>query len=598
MTDIMTYLDANKIIVENLKKIGDAKCFNHKELVAEQFCTYPDCIRDSKTFMCKLCSKNHEIEHVSQYIEPISKLFSIESLKQVLSLSERNKEQQLKQASEKIDDILIFFQNSLMKAIQDIIEKTKKHLKESIKTKLDDTSKMLNDYQNMLTTFFSKEPLPDIKTMIQSYLAQNGRLNDYIKVQTEMKNQKDILSSPIVDLLNKLQCKYVKTCADIRLLLQDKVLDVHQLLVSPEKKSPKKSFNQISKFKTVDLRTNSAFASPRKIEIDVQLDQNEKNIIESPEQISNVINQSSPKQNLSIQPSKQLPRLHHESVRKLILFDNNTKIISCSHDKTIIIRDIEENKILHHLKGHGSWIWDMILLNDGRLASCSADRTIKIWNITTGKCQQTLQGHVKWAYCLLELSDNIIISGSNDKTLMLWDLKVKDKFIRGAYHVVENPNQSIIYSLALINKNEIAVSSITDINIYKFSDLFEPIFELRIVLKGHKDWINDLKAITEPKELLISSSHDKECKLWSLADGACIRTFSGHSGWVYSILILSNEIFASASKEIKIWHIDQNNCIKTLTTNQPEKHIYTMSETSKGTIFCCGETKDIQFFDI
>ena len=35
MTDIMTYLDANKIIVENLKKIGDAKCFNHKELVAE-----------------------------------------------------------------------------------------------------------------------------------------------------------------------------------------------------------------------------------------------------------------------------------------------------------------------------------------------------------------------------------------------------------------------------------------------------------------------------------------------------------------------------------------------------------------------------------
>ena len=67
------------------------------------------------------------------------------------------------------------------------------------------------------------------------------------------------------------------------------------------------------------------------------------------------------------------------------------------------------------------------------------------------------------------------------------------------------------------------------------------------------------------KDLLVSCSDDKDCRLWSISRSSCLKKFKGHSYKIWSILILSDKQFVSVSKEIKFWSIDEDENIKTIT---------------------------------
>ena len=81
--------------------------------------------------------------------------------------------------------------------------------------------------------------------------------------------------------------------------------------------------------------------------------------------------------NLKVDAISELSRLHTENVYKLLPFDNNQLLATCSSDGTVIIRKIEDNTIIHNLK-QDCRIRDILFLRDGRLASCSEDGLIKI----------------------------------------------------------------------------------------------------------------------------------------------------------------------------------------------------------------------------
>ena len=150
---------------------------------------------------------------------------------------------------------------------------------------------------------------------------------------------------------------------------------------------------------------------------------------------------------------KNIPRLHTNSIYKIISYDNNTKYITCSFDKTIIIRNSEDNTVIRTLIGHIASVRDILLLSDGRLASCSEDKTIKIWNLTNGSCEQTLIGHSNMVYCLLELPNSILLSGSHDSSIGVWDISQKDKKELQFYYQVKNDRQLHAHCMTLISVN-------------------------------------------------------------------------------------------------------------------------------------------------
>ena len=308
------------------------------------------------------------------------------------------------------------------------------------------------------------------------------------------------------------------------------------------------------------------------------------NLDQLPEEINSIISVDKIKES---KIGERIPRLHIGIIHKLICYDNNTKYITCSHDTAIIIRNCEDNKIIRTLTDHKEAVWDILLLSDGRLASSSTDKTIKIWDLNSGNCEQTLIGHYDWVYCLLELPNSILLSGSHDLSIGVWDISQKDENELQFYHQVKNDKQSYAYCMKLVSKNELAVSSHKDINIYYFD---EKSFNVIKTLKGHTDWVMDIKVMDNSKDLLVSCSHDKDCRLWSISQGNCLRVFKGHGDQIWSMEILSEKIFVSASTEIIFWDIDNTEFIRSIKPDdQLGGMIYSLIKNDRHELIFAGQ---------
>ena len=324
-----------------------------------------------------------------------------------------------------------------------------------------------------------------------------------------------------------------------------------------------KSDNILSQLAQINIQTLQK-NSQIKVQPDTIL---ENNIILNPENmIKSKLNQLPEKLNF-LSPSsflldklkkfemyKKIPRLHTNVIYKIINYENHKKYITCSKDKTIIVRNSEDNRIITTLSDHKEAVRDILLLSNGKLASSSQDKTIKIWNLTNGTCEQTLIGHSDSVYCLLELKNSILLSCSKDLSIGVWDISRKHKR-ESQFYQVKNDKQLQALCMILICKNELAVSSFNNINIYSFA-VAQKSFKVIKTLKGHDDWVCDVKLMKKSKDLLISCSNDKNCRLWNISQENCLKIFKGHSDIIWSIQIVSEKIFASASAEIIFWNID------------------------------------------
>ena len=69
--------------------------------------------------------------------------------------------------------------------------------------------------------------------------------------------------------------------------------------------------------------------------------------------------------------------------------------------------------------------------------------------------------------------------------------------------------------------------------------------------------------------MLLSGGDDNTLKLWSVATGACIRTFNGHTHWIMSCCFSpadGNTILSgSCDKTLKLWEATTGVCRRTLT---------------------------------
>ena len=313
-------------------------------------------------------------------------------------------------------------------------------------------------------------------------------------------------------------------------------------------------------------------------------------LLDKPEEINSIKVYSSLVEKIKkAEINKTIPTLHSSVIHKIISYDKNTKYITCSKDKTIIIRNSKDNSVIRTLNDHKAPVRDIILLSDGRLASTSEDNTIKIWNLLNGDCEQTLVGHSDTVYSLLQLSNPILLSGSQDSSMGIWkNLPTYLNSRSYSWHLasqVKNDKQKQAYCMTLIGPNQLGVSSQNDINIYSFNDKS---FNVIKTLKGHTNWVYDIKLMKHSKNLLVSCSGDKDCRLWNISQGDCLKIFKGHTDTILSMQMLSETIFVSVAIEMIFWDIESPGIIRTMKPDQLGDVITTFMESSENELVFAG----------
>ena len=543
-------------IEENLEKIRQKSCDSHKKYQASYFCTNIICVKNSCCFLCEFCYSNHPIDHFNhKEIQYIDDLFSTKRLTQMKADSKLDSsyEDKINKILKYLDQIFEKLKMTLSNIIDEECKKAKAHIQQNFSIECECIMRVFKEHEKVLSDVFTKDEVIDnFNIMINPYLESFNKVSEIFTWHTEIVENCDKNIDLLIKNLPKINQKY----RDVADIVQKKIFNFDE------------SYTNINIINPIQ-----SIQSPKSNEIPLQKLKTSK------------IN-------------KNIPKLHTDTIYKIIIYENNTKYITCSSDKTIIIRNCEDNKVIRILTDPKDAVRNILLLSDGRLASSSQNKIIKIWNLTNGSCEQTLIGHSNWVYCLLELPNLMLLSGSFDSSIGVWDISQKDKKELRFYHQIKNDKQSYAYCMTLINVNELAVSSYKDINICSFDNITNKSFNVIKTLIGHNNWVNDIKLLNNSKDLLISCSDDRDCRLWNISQGNCLRVFQGHSRCIASIQILSEKIFVSASVEIIFWNIDSSEAIHSIQPDQSGKIINSLMKNDKNELVFAGSNDFIGLIKI
>ncbi len=220
---------------------------------------------------------------------------------------------------------------------------------------------------------------------------------------------------------------------------------------------------------------------------------------------------------------------HQRSVNALALSPDMRWIATGSQDATIRLWDLQQlDQPPRILAGHSQRVWSVAFSPTGQMfASASEDHTVKLWNLASGECYQTLHKDSNSNGIVAFSPDgSLLASGGSEYTIWIWQLKSA------------SPSEPL--------------PRLDAANLQ--------------VLRGHTDTQTALRFSPDGR-YLASSSYDHTAKLWDIATGECIKTFTGHKNRLWSVAFSpAGTLLASGGDDraIKLWDLQSGQCTMTL----------------------------------
>jgi WD40 repeat protein len=235
---------------------------------------------------------------------------------------------------------------------------------------------------------------------------------------------------------------------------------------------------------------------------------------------------------------------HNNRVLSVAFDPSKPRLASSSCDRTIQLWDLGSGHCTHTLHGHQSWVWSVAFAPNGRvLASASYDHAVRIWDTTTGACLHTLTRAGTGAVQQVSFSPDgsWLASCGYPHTINIWD------------------GETASYCHQLV---------------------------------GHKDRVWSMGWIGCDR--LATGSEDGTICLWSVADAACLRTWSAHNCQVFCLEYdpTTDRLFSSDAKgQLKIWDLATGHLMATIDAHDhwlfsfcftpDRRHLYTSSLDGK-----------------
>jgi len=97
-----------------------------------------------------------------------------------------------------------------------------------------------------------------------------------------------------------------------------------------------------------------------------------------------------------------------------------------------------------------------------------------------------------------------------------------------------------------------------------------PALILSATLRGHRRgvWAAQFSPVDKA---VVTAAGDKTLRLWSLADGSCLRTFEGHTASVLRVSFLTagtQLLSAGADGLLKLWSVRSSECVSTFDEHE------------------------------
>ena len=215
------------------------------------------------------------------------------------------------------------------------------------------------------------------------------------------------------------------------------------------------------------------------------------------------------------------------------------------------------------LKGHSWSVLSLIQLNNGKLVSSSSDQTIKFWDFNFDKSEistknqlnlnnfflrKSIKAHSDSVNNLLQLKNGNLVSCSKDKTIKIWDISNLNE-IKELY-TLKGHNNSVNKVIELQDKSQIISCSFDGKIIFWDLNMKKD----KIIIKGHIKYIYDIILLNKNE---FASSSFEEIKVWNIEKKEKEYELKGHNGWIYCLTLLKENYMASGSydRTIIIWNL-------------------------------------------
>ncbi|ETO15612.1 WD-40 repeat protein [Reticulomyxa filosa] len=286
-------------------------------------------------------------------------------------------------------------------------------------------------------------------------------------------------------------------------------------------------------------------------------------------------------------------------------FDDCHFICSGSHDKTVRVWDIENNKQIQSFNGHSSYVYCVKFSlyhyhnhHQNVICSSSNDNTIRFWDFKYNKQLQILREHYG-GVCGIEFSPfnngKYLCSTSGDKTIRLWNvetykqLNIFNGHENGVCCVAISPlqsnnnnNDNKSNNIGVIGGNGYTICSGSFDKTIRIWDI-ETTKQL-ILFVGHQNIVKSVKYGSNELEnigcanTILSGSEDNSVRLWDIRSGQQIQVFNGHSNMVntveYSPFVTKNNTEISGSCSNVICSTSDDNTIRFWDIRSNKKELY------------------------
>ena len=251
-----------------------------------------------------------------------------------------------------------------------------------------------------------------------------------------------------------------------------------------------------------------------------------------------------------------------ERADAICISPNGDKALTGSNNsRSMKLWDVAKGKLIRPFDGHTKLVNAVAFSPDGTLALSSGcmDRAIKLWDVETGDYLHTFEGHTDAVESVIFSPDGqTALSSSYDLTLMLWDVVMR-KYLR-----TFTGHTDYIYD-ACISPDGLTALSCS--RLIKSWDMATGQCRLTFpTVDGHTNIIRSI-AISPDGKRALTGSADKTMKLWNVATGQCLHTFTGHSGVIESVCFSPNGKIALSSGRstiLKLWDIETRECLHTV----------------------------------